>query len=334
VTDDSMIYAGFGIAGNGDLIAIAAPFGAPAGKQYEIVRADPTSGSIVSHVVLDKRVDMSSGLPFHIDPTNDNVIAFVGTQRGLAVLRLDSKTGKALKQFTPAVSINLVAVDRQGRVYANSIPYPGTQENPELLVRLGPDGKIAAKLNVTPTRADQLDDPGMLMFGYYDFKPVRTYYGWTVALAVSPDGTIQSLQITGGAGQSQPGDQPYFDTFTPDFKHLHRATLPLEWPGGSPRWIFWESLLIAMAADDAGAIYLVEAIGPPSGNELEWDGASRLRKIGPDGRVLATWGAGGDRPGLGYPQRVGIDGSGRVWVVDLDPKSRRQSVEVLEPGGQ
>lgn len=325
-----MVYAGFGLAGNGDVIAIAAPFGAPAGKKYEIIRADPATGGIRSRVALDKRVDINSGLPFYIDPTNDNVITFVWTGTYSALWRLDSKTGKVLRQTKPAVSINQVAVDRQGRVYANTIPGPGSTERPELLLRLGSDGKAAAKLNVLATRADQLDDVGKLAFGYYNFKRVVTYYGWTVALAVSPNGTIQSLQIPGSIGQSEPQDRPYFDTFKPDFTHLGRTSLPLEWPGGSPRWIYWESGLVGMAADDRGTVYLVEPIGPPS-NKVEWDGRTRLRAIGANGKVLATWGEGGNRAGLGYPQRVAIDESGRVWVVDLDPKTHRQSVKVLEP---
>ena len=84
-----------------------------------------------------------------------------------------------------------------------------------------------------------------------------------------------------------------------------------------------------MAADDRGTIYLVEPIGPPS-NKVKWDGQTRLRAIGTTGNVLATWGAGGNRAGLGYPQHVVIDESGRVWVVDLDPQTHRQSVKVLE----
>jgi hypothetical protein len=281
-------------------------------------------------VPLDKRLDINSGVPFYVDPTTDNVIGFVGVPRGLALLRLDSHTGKVLKQTKPAVSINQVAVDRQGRIYANTVPYPGTKELPELLVRLGPDGKVAAKLNVTVTRASQLNDPGKLACGYYNFKRIVTYYGWTVALTVSPNGTIQSLQIPSCVG-SEPKDRPFFDTFQPDFKHLRRAILPLEWPGGSPRWSFWESVLMTMAADDAGTIYLTEAIGPPSGNDRDWDGRSRLRAIGPDGKVVATWGAGGNLDGLGNPQRVAVDGSGRLWVVDQDPKTHRQTIKVLEP---
>lgn len=323
-----MVYAGFGLARDGDVIAIAAPFGAPRNTKYEIIRADPASGAIRSHVALDKRVDLNSGLPFYIDPTNDNVITFVGSGTGIALLRLDSKTGKVLRQVKAAVSISQVAVDRQGRIYANTIPY-GTKEHPELLVRLGPDGKVAAKLDVLVTRADQLDDVGKLAFGYYNFKRVVTYYGMTVALAVSPNGTIQSLQVPQGPG-GETKNRPYFDTFKPDFNHLRRAILPLEWAAASPRWIYWQSVLLTMAADDSGTIYLVEAIGPASGNDRDWDGRSRLRAIGSTGKVLATWGAGGNGAGLGNPQRVAIDDSGRVWVVDQDPKTKRQSVKVLE----
>jgi hypothetical protein len=330
IISEALVYAGFGLAGNGEVIGVAAPVGAPTGKKYEILRFDPGSGAIVSRVPLDKRLDINSGLPFYVDPTTDNVIGFVGVPRGLALLRLDSHTGKVLKQTKPAVSINQVAVDRQGRIYANTVPYPGTKELPELLVRLGPDGKVAAKLNVTVTRASQLNDPGKLACGYYNFKRIVTYYGWTVALTVSPNGTIQSLQIPSCVG-SEPKDRPFFDTFQPDFKHLRRAILPLEWPGGSPRWSFWESVLMTMAADDAGTIYLTEAIGPPSGNDRDWDGRSRLRAIGPDGKVVATWGAGGNLDGLGNPQRVAVDGSGRLWVVDQDPKTHRQTIKVLEP---
>jgi hypothetical protein len=331
VIDTAMVYAGFGIAGNGDVIAIAAPVGAPAGKQYEIIRADPATGAVLSRAPLDSRYDTNSGLPFHIDPTNDNLITFVGTSTGIALLRLDSKTGAVLGQAKPPVMINLVAVDRQGRVYANTTPPMGGPEKPELLVRLAPDGRIAAKLDVEVTSADQFDDPGKLAFGYYNFEPILTYYGWTVALAVSPNGTIQSLQVDADQGLTHPEDRPRFDTFLPDFTHLRRATLPLEWPGASPQWIFWESVLLGMAAGDDGRIYLVEAIGPPSGRDPDWDGRSRLRAIGPNGDVLETWGAGESGAGLGYPQRVTIDGSGRVWVVDLDPGTQGQSVKVLEP---
>ncbi|MDQ6794384.1 MAG: hypothetical protein M3067_06135 [Chloroflexota bacterium] len=323
------MYLGFGIAGNGDVIAIAAPAGPPVGK-YEIIRANPDSGAILSRAPLTKLVDLKSGLPFYIDATTDNVITFVGAGTGIALLRLDSGTGKVLKQTKAAVSISQVAVDRQGRIYANTVPYPGTRELPELLVRLGPDGKIAAKLYVTVTRTSQLNDPGKLACGYYNFKRIVTYYGTTVAMAVSPNGTIQSLQVPSCVG-SVPGDRPFFDTFMPDFSHLRRAVLPLEWPGGSPRWSYWESVRLAMAADDSGTIYLVEAIGPPSGNDRDWDGRTRLRAVGPDGKVLGTWGAGGNLDGLGYPQRVAIDGSGRVWVVDQDPKTQRQSIKVFEP---
>jgi hypothetical protein len=329
VTSDALVYLGFGIAGNGDVIAIAAPAGPPIGK-YEIIRANPDSGAILSRAPLTELVDLKSGLPFYVDATNDNVIGFVGAGTGIALLRLESGSGKVLKQTKPAVSINQVAVDRQGRIYANTVPYPGTKEQPELLVRLGADGKVAAKLNVTVTRASQLNDPGKLACGYYNFKRIVTYYGWTVALAVSPNGTIQSLQIPSCVG-SEPKDRPFFDTFKPDFTHLRRAILPLEWPGGSPRWSYWESVLLAMAAQDSGTTYLVEAIGPASGDDRDWDGRSRLRAIGTDGKVLATWGAGGNLDGLGNPQRVAIDGSGRVWVVDQDPKTHRQSIKVLEP---
>lgn len=331
VTDTTMVYGGFGIAGNGDLIAIAAPFDAPAGKGYDIIRADPATGAVLSRAPLDPRMDTSQWFPVYVDPTSDNVITHIWTGTYLALATLDSTTGKIVKQTKPAVSANLVAVDRQGRMYANTIPIDPARESPELLVRLGPDGKVAARLDVKVTHRDQLDDPGKLAFGYFNFERIVTYYGWTLALAVSPDGTIQSLQIPGSLGQSEPKDKPYFDTFDPDFTHLRRATLPLEWPGGSPRWIFWESMMLAMAADDAGTLYLVEAIGPSSGKEPEWDGATRLRAIGSDGKALATWGAGGDSSGLDNPQRVGMDGSGRAWVVDLDPKTKRQSVKVLEP---
>jgi hypothetical protein len=311
------------------VIAIAAPFGAPSGKLYEIIRADPATGEIRSRVALDQRVDINSGMPFYIDPTNDNVLTFVWAGTGPALWRLDSKTGNVLRQTKPAVPISSVALDRQGRLYANTMPLPGSTIPPELLVRLGSDGKVAAKLNVLVTRAEQLNDVGKLAFGYYNFKRIVTYYGFTLALAVSPNGTIQSLQIPGD-GTSQPQDRPYFDTFSPNFTHLRRASLPLEWPGGSYRWIYWQSGLLGMAADDAGTIYLAEPIGPPS-NKVKWDGRTRLRAIGANGKVLATWGAGGNRAGLGYPQLVTIDASGRVWVVDLDPTTHRQSVKVLEP---
>jgi hypothetical protein len=324
-----MVYAGFGLAGNGDVIAIAAPFGAPSGKKYEIIRADPATGAIRSRVALDTRVDINSGMPFYIDPTNDNVLTFVWAGTGTALWRLDSQTGNVLRQTKPAVPISAVAFDRQGRLYANTMPLPGSTAPPELLVRLGSDGKVAAKLNVLVTRADQLNDVGKLAFGYYNFKRIVTYYGLTLALAISPNGTIQSLQIPGD-GVSEPQDRPYFDTFSPKFSHLRRASLPLEWLGGSYRWIYWQSSLLGMAADDAGTVYLAEPIGPPS-NKVEWDGRTRLRAIGANGKVVATWGAGGDRAGLGYPQRVVIDESGRLWVVDLDPKTHRQSVKVLEP---
>ena len=329
VISEALVYLGFGIAGNGDVIAVAAPAGPPIGK-YEIIRANPDSGAILSRAPLTRLVDLKSGLPFYIDATTDNVITFVGAGTGIALLRLDSGTGKVLKQTKAAVSISQVAVDRQGRIYANTVPYPGTKELPELLVRLGPDGKVAAKLYVTVTRASQLNDPGKLACGYYNFKRIVTYYGTTVALAVSPNGTIQSLQVPSCVG-SEPGDRPFFDTFKPDFSHLRRAILPLEWPGASPRWTYWESVQLAMAADDSGTIYLVEAIGPASGNDRDWDGRTRLRAVGPGGKVLATWGAGGNLDGLGNPQRVAMDGSGRVWVVDQDPKTHRQSVKVLEP---
>jgi hypothetical protein len=329
VISADLVYAGFGLAGNGDVIAIAAPSGAPSGTKYEIIRADPLTGEIRSRVALDKRVDINAGNPFYIDPTNDNVLTFVWAGTGPALWRLDSTTGKVLQQTKPAVSISQVAVDRQGRLYANTIPGPGSTVPPELLVRLGSDGKVAARLNVLVTRPDQLKDVGKLAFGYYNFKRIVTYYGLTLALAVSPDGTIQSLQIPGD-GASQPQDRPYFDTFSPNFTHLRRASLPLEWPGGSYRWIYWQSGLLGMAADDAGTVYLVEPIGPPS-NKVKWDGQTRLRAIGTTGNVLATWGAGGNRAGLGYPQLVTMDASGRVWVVDLDPTTHRQSVKVLEP---
>jgi hypothetical protein len=328
VISADLVYAGFGLAGNGDVIAIAAPSGAPSGTKYEIIRADPLTGEIRSRVALDKRVDINAGNPFYIDPTNDNVLTFVWAGTGPALWRLDSTTGKVLQQTKPAVSISQVAVDRQGRLYANTIPGPGSTVPPELLVRLGSDGKVAARLNVLVTRPDQLKDVGKLAFGYYNFKRIVTYYGLTLALAVSPDGTIQSLQIPGD-GASQPQDRPYFDTFSPNFTHLRRASLPLEWPGGSYRWIYWQSF-VGMAADDAGTVYLVEPIGPPS-NKVKWDGRTRLRAIGTTGNVLATWGAGGNRAGLGYPQLVTMDASGRVWVVDLDPTTHRQSVKVLEP---
>jgi hypothetical protein len=328
VISADLAYAGFGLAGNGDLIAIAAPSGAPSGTKYEIIRADPVTGEIRSRVALDKRVDINAGNPFYIDPTNDNVITFVSTGTGTALWRLDSKTGQVLRQTKPAVSISQVAIDLQGRLYANTISGPGSMERPELLVRLGSDGTVAARLNVLVTSTNQLQDVGKLAFGYYNFKRIVTYYGWTLALAVSPNGTIQSLQVPGEIGQSEPQDRPYFDTFTPDFTHLRRTSLPLEWPGGSYRWIYWGSFL-GMAADDQGTIYLVEPIGPQS-NKVEWDGRTRLRAIGADGKVLATWGAGGNRAGLGYPQHVVIDKSGRDWVVDLDPKTHRQSIKVLE----
>jgi len=329
VISADLVYAGFGLAGNGDVIAIAAPSGAPSGTKYEIIRADPVTGEIRSRVALDKRVDINAGNPFYIDPTNDNVITFVSTGTGTALWRLDSKTGQVLRQTKPAVSISQVAVDLQGRLYANTMPLPGSTVPPELLVRLGSDGKVAARLNVLVTSTNQLQDVGKLAFGYYNFKRIVTYYGWTLALAVSPNGTIQSLQVPGEIGQSEPQDRPYFDTFSPDFTHLRRTSLPLEWPGGSYRWTYWGSFL-GMAADDRGTIYLVEPIGPPS-NTVEWDGRTRLRAIGADGKVLATWGAGGNRAGLGYPQLVTMDASGRVWVVDLDPTTHRQSVKVLEP---
>jgi hypothetical protein len=297
VISADLVYAGFGLAGNGDVIAIAAPSGAPSGTKYEIIRADPVTGEIRSRVALDKRVDINAGNPFYIDPTNDNVLTFVWAGTGPALWRLDSTTGKVLQQTKPAVPISMVAFDRQGRLYANTMPLPGSTVPPELLVRLGSDGKVAARLNVLVTRPDQLKDVGKLAFGYYNFKRIVTYYGLTLALAVSPDGTIQSLQIPGD-GASQPQDRPYFDTFSPNFTHLRRASLPLEWPGGSYRWIYWQSGLLGMAADDAGTVYLVEPIGPPS-NKVKWDGQTRLRAIGADGKVLATWGAGGNRAGLG-----------------------------------
>ena len=178
-----LVYAGFGLAGNGDVIAIAAPSGAPSGTKYEIIRADPATGEIRSRVALDKRVDINSGNPFYIDPTNDNVITFVWTGTGTALWRLDSKTGKVLRQTKPAVSISQVAVDRQGRLYANTIPRPGSTELPELLVRLGSDGKVAAKLNVLVTRADQLDDVGKLAFDLLRSSGswLTYHYGWTLA---------------------------------------------------------------------------------------------------------------------------------------------------------
>ena len=64
---------------------------------------------------------------------------------------------------------------------------------------------------------------------------------------------------------------------------------------------------------------------------VEWDGRTRLRAIGADGKVLATWGAGGNRAGLGYPQHVVIDESVASGLSTRTRRPTAQSVKVLEP---
>src|SRR5579864_7391162 len=77
---------------------------------------------------------------------------------------------------------------------------------------------------------------------------------------------------------------------------------------------------LALAADDAGA-----SIPAPAGVAVDGDGnvyvtdyaLDRVVKFGPDGTVLAQWGASGSAPGqFTGPFGVAVDASNTVFVVD------------------
>jgi hypothetical protein len=296
-------------------VSVGRPGGTP-----EIRRLAP-SGEVLATTTWDQRALKFGAYRWLVDPTDDSLVGFRYDPG--QVMRMSLRTGRVVDTFRHPYGLATPAIDGQGRIHlVCHAVFDGSCfdiAGAGAVVVYDHDGKRIAARRLYSEKGCAFAAPAFL---------ARTVDGGIRALSTgfgthAEDGPcagtgIRAVDLTArlslGPGYPIPYEKGYFV-----------STLD---------WIDIED----MAGTADGRTLLLE-VAKEGGRAVEWDvpGMSfryfryRLREVGPDGRVLRSWGYGGTEPGVGQPTQVEIAADGAIWVLDSDPVERRAYTRYLPP---
>jgi hypothetical protein len=300
-----------GLAGNGDVfVSVGRPGGAP-----EIRRLSP-SGEILASTVRDERATKVAANLWLVDPTDDSVVGFHYDPG--RVMRISPKSGRVIKTFRIPDRMKTPAIDGEGRIHlVCTLSTAGECKDvggPGAVVVFDRSGKRLTSRRLYTERDCAFAAPAFM---------TRTTVGGIRALSTGFDrdgpcggSGIRAVDLTAslrlGRGYPIPYERGYI----------------VAWLSGLD--------IRDMAGAPGGRTYLVE-VAKKNGRPVEYKVGDltlwrhRLREIGPDGRVLRSWGHGGTDPGVDNPIAVELASDGTIWVLDSDPVARSAYTRYLPP---
>jgi hypothetical protein len=300
-----------GLAGNGDVfVSIGRP-----GGGTEIRRLSP-SGEILATTTLDERATEFAGNLRLVDPTDDSLLVFKYDPG--RVMRLSLKNGRVIDTFRIPDRMKTPTIDGEGRIHLVCT----LSTSGECKGVGGPGAVVVFDRSGTRLTSRQLYTERDCAFAGPAFM-ARTTAGGIRALSTGFDrdgpcggSGIRAVDLTAGLrlgrGYSIPYERGYI----------------VAWLSGLD--------IRDMAGAPGGRTYLVE-VAKKNGKPVEFKVGDltlfrhRLREIGPDGRVLRSWGYGGTEPGVDNPIAVELASDGTIWVLDSDAVARSAYTRYLPP---
>jgi hypothetical protein len=301
-----------GLAGNGDVfVSVGRP-----GRTPEIRRLSPR-GEILATVTWDERALKSGANRWLVDPTDDSLVGFQYNPG--RVTRMSLKTGRVVRTFRTPDRMGSPAIDGKGRIHLVCESYGA-----------GTCSDIAGAGAVIV-----YDRNGKRLAGRQLLTEKNCTFADPAILARTTGGTIRALSTGFGTGESPcAGSKIRAVDLTAGLRLGRSYTIPYE-RGYIVNWL--DSIDVRdMAGAPGGRTLLVET-AKKNGHPVEYKVGDlllfrqRLREIGPDGRVLRTWGYGGTNPGVDNPIEVELASDGTIWVLDSDAVARKAYTRYLPP---
>ena len=300
-----------GLAGNGDVfVSVGRPGGAP-----EIRRLSP-SGEILATTTWDERATKFGAYRWLVDPTDDSLVGFQYDPG--RVMRMSLESGRVIKTLRIPDRMTTPAIDGEGRIHLVCTLFTSGEcsdvGGPGAVVVFDPSGKRLTSRRLYTETDCAFAAPAFM---------ARTTVGAIRAVSTGFDrdgpcggSGIRAVDLTPGlrlgSGYPIPYERGYIVAWLSDLDIRDMAGAP------------------------DGRTYLVET-AKKNGHPVEYKVGDltlfrhRLREIGPDGRVLRSWGYGGTDPGVDDPIAVELASDGTIWVLDSDPVARSAYTRYLPP---
>jgi hypothetical protein len=233
------------------------------------------------------------------------------------VYKVASATGKVLARLDLHKAMNAIAATPDGRIYGISATYgTWTDHRPCIVDRVGSGGGIATGVD-------------------YDLKTCETiahftepfYFEDPMAIDAGTDGNL--LVLDWGEAGKRLGKEPAglgVATLTPGFDFVRRWHLPSAWQM-DPKYFGIPAQGTFLSGDRAGNVYIDQQL---KSADLSKGLGFRLGVFDSAGRLLATYGFGGDHPGPTSPIAARVDDHDNLWVIDFDPAAKGWVVKRLE----
>jgi hypothetical protein len=294
-------------------VSVGRPGGTPE------IRRLAASGEVLATTTWDARALKFGAYRWLVDPTDDSLVGFRYDPG--QVMRMSLRTGRVVDTFRHPDGLATPAIDGQGRIH--------------LVCRAVFAGSCFDIAGAGAVVVYDRDGTRVAARRLYSEKGCA--FAAPAFLARTVDGGIRALS-TGFGTHAEDG--PCAGTGIRAVDLTARLGLGPGYPIPYEKDYFVSTLdglyIVDMAGTADGRTLLLEW-AKEAGRPVEWNvrGMSlfrhRLREIGPDGRVLRSWGYGGTEPGVGQPTEVEVAADGAIWVLDSDPVEARAYTRYLPP---
>lgn len=254
-----------------------------------------------------------------VDPTDDSLVGFQYDPGKVMRMSLDS--GRVLRTFRIPYGLVLPAIDGEGRIHlvCHSVVVGSCFDiaGPGAVIVYDRTGKqLASRTLLTESDCAFAAPAFLARTTGGGIRALSTGFGRHKDESRCARSPIRAVDITSGLRPGQgwviPYEKSYFRNYLSDIDIRDMA--------GTPDG---RTLLLEVA----------KRRGRPIGRRV--DGIllfrHRLREIGPDGRVVRSWGFGGSEPGVDEPIEVEVAADGTIWVLDSDPVAREAHTRYLPP---
>jgi hypothetical protein len=312
-------YIDIGFVGNGELIAVGTDDFTQTPATVWIARYT-VGGERKSKINVARKMQTFLGAEaIDVDPTDDTVLfqqldISTGRYHGYQVR---SSTGKVIDTFTLHRAVNAMTVDPKGRLFGISATY-GTSNayHPCIVDRLSASGDISSGVDYNLKACETL---GHFAPPYYFEDP------W--AIDVDTKGNLVFIDWAED-DERRGGEAPGLGltVLTPAFDFVRHWHLPKSWQGNDLyRGVTSQGTFIT--GDRDGHVCLVQSV---ANKDLTKVLGRRMAIFDSSGKIVRSYGYGGDGVGLIEPIAARYDGDGRLWVIDFDPASKISTVRRLD----
>ena len=311
-------YLDVAFASNGDVLVVGTDELGKSPATVWIARYDP-AGNLKKKVTVAKRLQAFLGRSMvHIDLRDDSILfTQVDFSTGLyGFTRVSSATGKVIEQHDLHRAMTTIALTSNGKIFGISATY-GTYTNRRrcVLDRVAADGRLASGVDYWLKECETIAHP-----------TPPAYFSDPMSIDVGMDGNL--LMLDWGKAGSRYHDEPAglgVSVITPGFEFVRHFHLPKAWQLDD-FYLGIPAQGTYLAADSTGRVYVDAAV--MSADMTERLGF-HLGVFDKAGKLLATYGYGGETADLKGPCAVRVDQDDRVWVVDFDEASKSFTVKRL-----